>query len=120
MSQREFPAQAAQLLAAWWRAHWRWGAVHYTLGLIAAVGAVLAATETIPFEAATQAYVGVVAAVCTAIITFAKTGAKMNAYIAAWRILNVVRVRYEIDASISAQEVGDTISKCEEIIGRAD
>jgi hypothetical protein len=90
------------------------------LGLVAAVGAVFSATKTSPFEPSTQTYVGVAAAVCTAIITFAKTGAKMNAYIAAWRLLNVVRIKYEIDASITEKEVGETVSKCEEIISRSD
>lgn len=118
MEQRVCPEQVLALLTAWWRAFWVWNAIHYTLGLTATIGTVSIAANT--STAYDHQSLGVVVAICTAIITFSKASDKANAYIRAWRIVNTARIVYEVNPVSDNKELLYAVKKAEEIIGKAD
>lgn len=126
-----FPDCVERLLKTWWRSFWIWNVVHYLLGLVATIGTVVIAaakdSESIqcifkifPCIGTDQSMPSIVVAICTAILTFSKAGAKANAYIQAWRIVNAVKIRCEIDPNITNKEIVDAVEKAEEIIGKSD
>lgn len=126
-----FPGCVDQLLKAWWRGFWFWNAVHYLLGLVATIGTVFIAAnndsvstqgtfQVLPCVGIDQSALSIAVAICTAILTFSKASAKANAYIQAWRIVNAVKIRCEIDPDITSREIVDAVEKAEEIIGKSD
>lgn len=124
MEQRECPKQVLALLTAWWRAFWFWNVVHYTLGLTATIGTVIIASDSsfayknnlsLPHQS-----LGILVAICTAIITFSKASNKANAYIRAWRVVNTARIVYEVDLNSSDKDLLNAVKNGEEMIGKAD
>ncbi|MBK7357170.1 hypothetical protein [Propionivibrio sp.] len=116
MALRETPPQITKQLCNWWKAFWFWNFVHYSLGLTSSIGtAWIAANKATQFE-----YLPIAIAVATAAITFLKSGAKANAYIAAWRYLNAERIAFELDPSYGEAQLADHHRKAEAIIGKAD
>ena len=102
-SARTTPIQITIQLANWWKCFWLWNFVHYALGLTATIGTVLIAqNRNIDYR-----ILAVFVAVATAAMTFLKSGAKANAYIAAWRYLNAERICFELDPSYSEASLGE-------------
>jgi hypothetical protein len=116
MPAREAPLQITIQLSNWWKAFWFWNFVHYSLGLTSSVGTALIAAN----KASQYDYLPIAIAVATAAITFLKSGAKANAYIAAWRYLNAERIAFELDPSYTEAQLADHHRKAEIIIGKAD
>lgn len=128
MPKIDFPASVTKLLESWWLSFWIWSIIHYVLGLTATIGTVvIAATKGASADQSASCCIGfnpstlgILVAICTSVITFSKAGIKANSYIQAWRIVNAVKVRCEIDSSITEKEIYDAVQKAEEIIGKSD
>ncbi|HMY06882.1 MAG TPA: hypothetical protein PLT57_07270 [Accumulibacter sp.] len=116
MDSRQAPPQIASQLSNWWKAFWFWNIAHYALGLTSSIGTALIAAN----KAAQWEYLPIAIAVATAAITFMKSGAKANAYIAAWRYLNAERIAFELDPGYTEATLADHHRKAELIIGKAD
>lgn len=117
---RRIPTQIRDQLSSWWSAFWVWNGLHYALGLVATIGSVLVAQGKGGTGVSDPQTVGVIVAVCTAALTFLKSGAKANAYIAAWRYLNAERICYELDPTYTDAKLAEHHKKAEGIIGKAD
>jgi hypothetical protein len=118
---RRTPSQIRDQLSSWWSAFWVWNVLHYALGLVATIGSVLVVQQSkIGTGASDHQTLGVVVAVCTAALTFLKSGAKANAYIAAWRYLNAERICYELDATYTDTKLAEHHKKAEAIISKSD
>lgn len=120
---RRAPVQITKQLSSWWISFWIWNGLHYALGLVATLGSVLvvqAKNNPPVIEAQAAQALGVIVAVCTAALTFLKSGAKANAYISAWRYLNAERIKYELDPKYTDTKLADEHKKGEDIIGKSD
>lgn len=121
MPTREIPDTISGLLKSWWLCFLIWSAIHYLLGLTATIGTVFIAAKTGAGNAlAASSQLGIIVAICTAIITFSNASAKANAYIQAWRVVHTTVVRYQIDATITEVDLGKSVERAEEIIGKSD
>ncbi|AXV76517.1 MULTISPECIES: hypothetical protein [Ralstonia solanacearum species complex] len=115
-AQREVPSQILQQLRNWQICFWTWNLLHYVLGLGAAIGAAYIAA----LKAEALGWVAPAVTIATAALTFLKASTKANAYISAWRELNVARIRFELDSTLAPAILADAHERGEQTIGKAD
>lgn len=106
------PQQIHDQLKNWRLCFWIWNVLHYALGLTATVGAVFLAQNS-------NGYVLLKLAVpvAAAALTFLNAKEKANVYIAAWRLLNAERIKYELTPEYDVARLADSHAKAEELIG---
>jgi hypothetical protein len=115
---REIPEVYQERLAKWLKLYNRWIAIHYSLGLFAAIGAIVVATvgDKLPWHgAATILSIAVAAATIT--ITFTKAQSEANGFIRAWRILDHACQMYKANPDYDVEKLADAVLKGEGIIG---
>lgn len=123
MSDRPIPASIRRHLNGWNRCFWIWNVLHYLFGLTATIGTVLIAVHSGEPADPTSKLTGVapiLVAICTSCLTFLKASTKANAYIQAWRILDLERIAYSLDPNYPDEKLVDAVRRGETIIGKTD
>ena len=120
MPARPVPQQILQRLKQWKKCFWFWNISHYALGLTATIGTVIIAAK--PWDPPTDpnTTLGIVVAICTSILTFAKASSKSSCYIQAWRILDVERIAFQLDPDYPEPKLANALRTGEAIIGKTD
>ena len=120
MPQREVPAIVTDRLVAW-RYYFRlWRLVHYSFGLTATICSVrVAAHKSLP-EAVSISLLSLVAAVCTALLTFLNAGSKSRAYTQAWRLVDGECMQFQVDNKYGEATLVEAVKKGEALIAKSD
>lgn len=118
--ERAVPSDVAEMCNAWMKWYHVWNTIHYVVGGLSAIGAVLVAAK-VPWVSENNTTVTVAVAICTAMVTFYRTNSKAVAYITAWRTLKKAINVFRSDNSYSVMKLREVMDNCEmEIIAKTD
>jgi hypothetical protein len=119
---RPIPADYQTLLKTW-----NWSAFFYQVlayglsfvGIVSGIGVTyfVGGGKGLEYAATYATALGFLGAVCAAVSGVLRPMQIGNRYRNAWRLLNVSRLRYQSDPSMSPMHLWETVARCELIIG---
>lgn len=110
---RKFPWRFYKRLLSWGFLGWFWMTLHYTTGI---AGIIFASLAPVVSDPTSKALVSAGAVACTSLVTFLSARKTSYIFYQAWRALDLAKLKYEIDGTMTDKDILDIIAERERIL----
>ena len=122
MMPRDVPDEFRGRLTAWYKFFWLWWGVHYFLGIVGMVSAILAAVASVQpnLLPGYPAIPGIVSAVFVSLLTFLRPSHPARGYTEAWRKLSGACNRYRFEQEFTLRDLQNAVDEGERLIKESE